>query len=150
MPASSILHVSMKIIAIAGARSGVGKTTLAGRIRTVLPNAVHVKVGSHHPKVAKSTPLYPAKTPVDKIKQEHADAAYLILESNSILNTFDPECVIFLDADNPKPSAGPARERADIIRGHALTSEMIASLSRKLQLPRQTIQKIISMANATS
>ena len=79
----------MKNIVIAGARSNVGKTTLAEEIRQLLPGSVRVKLGHGELKEDMDDVFYHAGTPYERIKEENPRADFLIIESNRILGEID-------------------------------------------------------------
>ena len=138
----------MKTIVIAGAHSGVGKTTLARELETLLPNAMRVKLGHSPVKATKNDLFYPVKTPFAQIASDHSQADYLILESNSILGELCPDCVIYLAADNPKPSALLASRQAHIIRGEPVTERTMTMLAARLAVTLATMRRIAWLAGA--
>jgi dethiobiotin synthetase len=138
----------MKTIVISGARSNVGKTTLARNVATLLTDALLVKIGHHPAKSTKMELLYPIGTSIDELKRLHGDHAYLIIESNSILNDFTPDCTIFLSADSPKPSALAAKEKADIIRGEKIDEPAVIDLAKRLAVEPQLMHRMIILSGA--
>lgn len=67
----------MKTIVISGARSNVGKTTLAEKIRQLLPGSVRVKLGHGELKEDMDDVFYHAGTPYERIKEEKIGRAHV-------------------------------------------------------------------------
>ncbi len=138
----------MKTIVVSGAHSNVGKTTLAHRLCSLIPGAVAAKIGHCAPKVGKPGNFYPNGTTFEQIARDLEQAHYLIIESNQILNEITPDCVIYLTGKKPKPSAVMAREKANIIRCTMVEPKTVISLSRKLDLSKTIIRKIVWLSGA--
>jgi hypothetical protein len=138
----------VKVIVVSGARSNVGKTHLARALCALLPDAVAVKIGHHAARPGKEGILYPMGTGLATIAAEHADARFLVIESNSILDALTPDCAIYLAADNPKPSAAAAERKADIIRGKAVPPAKIDALAGRLECDEAVVRKIIELSGA--
>ena len=122
----------MKTIVVSGARSKTGKTELARALCGLLPGAVRIKIGHGTVKPGDDGFFYHTGTRFSTIAAEHGSAGYLVIESNSILEQVVPDCAIYLSADNPKPSAIMAREKADIARGEFLPEEKVFQLAQRL------------------
>ena len=135
---------------MSGARSNVGKTHVARAVERLLPGSVRVKIGHHARKPEGDPNLYPMGTGFSTIASEHGEADFLIIESNRILEEITPECVIYLAADNPKPSAEIAAGKADITRGQPVTESKIADLAGRLGCGEDTIRRIAQLAGAVS
>lgn len=138
----------MKTIVISGAHSNVGKTQLAERLCRLLPGAVHVKIGHGEEKEDMGNVFYHVGTPFYVIADENHDAAYLVIESNTILREMKPDCAIYLPGGEPKPSAEGASGNADIIRGERVSRSTIARLVRDLGIDEKTVVEIILLAGA--
>lgn len=138
----------MKVIVVSGARSNTGKTRLAREVCRLLPSAVRIKIGHGIRKEGDDGYFYPAGTSFETIAARHNGAGYLVIESNSILKHIVPDCTIYLAADDPKPSAAMARERADVLRGEALTNEKISHLAQRLGCCEATVMTIAGLAGA--
>ena len=138
----------MKVIVVSGARSKIGKTALSRALCGLLPGAVRIKIGHGTAKQGDDGFFYHAGTLFKTIAAEHGSASYLVIESNSILKQIVPDCTIYLPADNPKPSAIPAREKADILRGEFLSEEKVLQLEKRLGCGEATIRRIAELANA--
>jgi molybdopterin molybdotransferase len=136
----------MKTIVVSGARSDVGKTALAIKICDLLPGAVHVKIGHGPRKEDKANLFFEHGTPFESIARRIGDASFLVVESNSILSEIDPQCAIYLPADNPKESAGLARNKADIVRGVETTGEDADRIAGALGVSREIMDRIIELA----
>ncbi|RPI76349.1 MAG: hypothetical protein EHM45_13215, partial [Desulfobacteraceae bacterium] len=95
----------MKVIVVSGAHSNVGKTLLSQALCKLLPGAVHIKIGHHARKPGNDDHFYYIGTGFTTIAADHEQARFLVIESNRILEKITPECVIYLSAENPKPSA---------------------------------------------
>lgn len=140
----------MKTIVVSGARSNVGKTTLAHNLMNLLPNSVFVKIG-HHQGIKPGGDLFFEKgTTIDTLLETYKNFHYLIIESNSILNEFTPDCSIFLPADSPKSSAFLAEKKADIIRGQKINESTFHTLAIKLGIEPDLMQQIVLFAGASS
>ena len=139
----------MKTIVIAGARSNVGKTTLAEEIRQLLPGSVRVKLGHGELKEDMDDVFYHAGTPYERIKEENPQADFLIIESNRILGEIDPDLVIYLPADDSKPSAALAETNADLIRGCEGGADEVKLVVDRLGVDTQTAAEIVRLACET-
>jgi molybdenum cofactor guanylyltransferase len=139
----------MRTIVIAGARSNVGKTTLARQIRDLLPGSVRVKIGHHalrpHPEDGY---YYPMGTRAADIREKHAGCAYVIIESNTILHELKPELCIYLGADEPKPSAAHARAVADLRRDEPCEPGLIDTLNARLAIDSAIMRHIAWLAGS--
>ena len=138
----------MKIIVVSGARSNIGKTHLSQALSELLPGAVRVKIGHHDRKHDGEPNYYSMGTGFSTIAAEHGDAPYVVIESNSILGEITPECVIYLPADDPKPSAETAVNKADIIRGEHITAAKISALAERLGCSELLVRKIAEFSGA--
>jgi len=136
----------MKVIVVSGARSNVGKTRLSRALCKLLPTAVRVKIGHHPWKPGGDRYFYPMGTGFSVIAAEHSSARFLIIESNAILDEINPECTIYLPADNPKPSAAAAMKKADIIRGQAVPASKIAALAERMECDEAVIRAIAELS----
>jgi hypothetical protein len=140
----------VKVIVISGASSKVGKTTLALGLQRVLDGAELVKIGHGKRKPEIENHFYELGTPFDTIRKNHADARWLLIESNAILREIQPDLVIFLDGPNPKPSAEYAKRRADIISGRDLSDDEVAALAARLGITADLMQTIIQLVQGSS
>lgn len=138
----------MKVIVISGASSKVGKTTLAQSLQCLLEGAEGVKIGHGKRKGHVRNHFYESGTPFHAIRENHRDARWLIVESNSILREIQPDLTIYLEGQNPKPSAEYAKCRADIVSGRRLSKEDVAVLAAKLEIPVDLMQRIAQLARA--
>ncbi len=138
----------MKVIVVSGAHSNVGKTQLSRELCKLLPDAVRIKIGHHSRKPGADGYYYYMGTGFSTIAAEHSNAQFLIIESNRILEEITPECAIYLPAENPKPSAEIAINKADIIRGETVPDSKISSLIKRLECDEKFIQKILELSGA--
>jgi hypothetical protein len=138
----------MKTIVISGAHSNVGKTQLAQRLCRLLPGALHVKIGHGERKEDVGNVFYHVGTPFYVVADENPDAAYLVIESNTILEEIKPDCAIYLPGGEPKPSAESVAEKADIVRGELVSRPTIARLMRDLDADERTVVEMIMLAGA--
>jgi hypothetical protein len=138
----------MKVIVVSGAHSKVGKTKLARELRELLSGAVQIKIGHNERKPGGGGYYYHIGTAFSAIAAEHSNARFLIIESNHILYEITPECVIYLGAENPKPSAEIAEKKADIIRGEPVSAAKISALAKRLECDEGVIRKIVELAGA--
>jgi hypothetical protein len=123
----------------------VGKTTLARGLQRVLEGAELVKIGHGARKPQLQNPFYASGTPFHTIRENHADARWLLIESNSILREIQADLVIYLEGPNPKPSAAEARRRADIVSGREVSEGEIAALAARLSITRDLMRAIIRL-----
>jgi hypothetical protein len=135
----------MKVIVVSGARSDVGKTHLSRALCGLLPGAVRVKIGHHVSKPDGDGNLYPMGTGFPAIAADHGNARFLIIESNRILEEITPECAIYLPAEHPKPSAGIAMKKADIIRGEPVPASKISVLAERMGCDETVIQALVKL-----
>jgi hypothetical protein len=140
----------MGVIVISGASSGVGKTTLALGLQRVLEGAEVVKIGHGPRRAGIENHFYELGTPFATIRQNHANARWLLIESNAILREIEADLVIYLDGPHPKPSAEYARRRADIISGRDVGDEEAASLAVRLGIRPDLMQTIIQLVHGTA
>jgi molybdopterin-guanine dinucleotide biosynthesis protein A len=138
----------MKTIVIAGASSGVGKTSLARELVALLPGARRIKIGRHQPKPGVDGAFYPLGTPYAAILHDHGDAPCLLIESNRILEQMSADVVIYLDGPRPKPSAAVARARAALVSGRPADRQCIASLAARLEIPAAMATRLAWLAGA--
>jgi len=137
----------MKTIVISGARSDVGKTTLAEKIGGVLPGSVIVKLGHGEEKEGVGNVFYHAGTPFARVAADNQGAAFLIIESNRVLEEIVPDLAIYLPADDPKPSAAIAEERADIIRGCGSGDDTVRLVAGRLGIDADPAAEIARLAS---
>jgi molybdopterin-guanine dinucleotide biosynthesis protein A len=138
----------MKTIVISGASSGIGKTTLANSLVGLLDDSVAVKIGHHAAHAGRGKWLYPMGTTYSSLVKDHGDKRMLVIESNSILREMRPDLCIYLDGNNPKPSAMHAQQSADMRRGEQCTPETIRKIAGRLDLPEKVVRKIAWLAGA--
>lgn len=139
----------MKVIVISGASARVGKTTLAEGLQRILEGAEIVKIGHGRRKPRVRNHFYEVGTPFETIRENHRDAPWLLVESNSILREIQPDLVIYLEGKNPKPSAEYARCRADIVSGRNVSGEDAKVLAARLGITLDLMQAIIQLARGT-
>ena len=138
----------MKVIVISGASSKVGKTTLARNLRRILEGAEVVKIGHGARKPGLRNHFYEFGTPFQTIRENHGGATWLIVESNSILHEMEPDLVIYLEGENPKPSAQYAKGRADIVSGRPIDKDALAALAARLGISIELMREIARQARA--
>lgn len=139
----------MKTLVVSGARSGVGKTTLARELSGLLPGSVRVKIGHCEKKEKEDDGFYYRRgITFREIARRHADASFLIIESNGILDEITPDLAFYLGADRPKPSAALAERKADVVRGSSVGPSEVARLARRLSLDDVTVRKAVWLAGA--
>ena len=139
-----------KVIVISGASSKVGKTTLARGLQRLLEGAEVVKIGHGPRKTWIRNHFYELGTPFRTIREDHAQARWLVIESNSILREIEADLVIYLEGPNPKPSADSARRRADITSGRGVGEGKIAALATRLGIPCDLMRAIIRLVPGVS
>jgi adenylate kinase len=135
----------MRVIVISGASAGVGKTTLAKSLQRLLAGAEIVKLGHGRRKTDVGNHFYESGTPFETIRANHRKAHWLLVESNSILRELQPDLVIYLEGENPKPSAAYARRRADIVSGRDVGNEEAKALATRLGITLDLMQVIIRL-----
>ena len=114
----------------------------------MLEGAEVVKIGHGKRKPDVPNHFYESGTPFQTIRKNHGSAPWLIVESNSVLREMEPDLVIDLEGENPKPSAQYARDRADIISGRPIDKDAIAALAARLGISTELMQKIAHRAGA--
>ena len=139
----------MKTIVISGAKSNVGKTTLAVKVSALLPGSVRVKLGESEAREGIDNVFYHVGTPFAKVVDENRNADFLVIESNRILEEINPDLAIYLHADDPKPSAALAEARADLIRGCGGGDDMVELVAGKLGVDDRTAAEIVRLACGT-
>ncbi len=140
----------MKVIVISGASSRVGKTTLALGLQHVLPGAEVVKIGHGPRKDRVGNHFYELGTSFETIQKNHAQARWLLVESNSILREIQPDLVIYLEGPHPKPSATEARRRADIVSGREVSNQDAVRLAATLDITPDLMQTILRLIPGVS
>ena len=133
----------MKTIVVAGARSNVGKTSLARAIVRLLSGAVHVKIGHGERKPDEGNVFYPVGTPWARIAAAHGSSPWLVVESNRVLAETGADLVVYLAADRPKPSAALARRREEPV-----DEETVRRLAGRLGVDEETVREIARLAGA--
>jgi len=128
----------------------VGKTTLAVGLQRVLERAEVVKIGHGKRKAEIRNHFYELGTPFHTIQENHADARWLLIESNAILREIQADLVIYLEGRNPKPSAEYARRRADIVSGRDVSDDEVAVLAARLGITPDLMETIIRLVPGTS
>jgi len=136
------------VVAVTGAHTNVGKSTLARKLTAILPEAVFIKIGHGERKPGMDNMFYHVGTHFSRIARENSSARFMVIESNSLLREVTPECVIYLPGGNPKKSAELARENADIIRGKKVEPETVDHLVERMRLPEMTVIDMIKAAGA--
>jgi hypothetical protein len=137
-----VYRIDMKTIVISGASSGVGKTALARKLKSLLSGAELIKIGHGRPKADMENHFYPLGTSMETLRDNHPDACWLLIESNSILREAEPDLVIYLDGANPKPSAEYAKAKAHIVSGYRLAAEQIAEIAARLEVSVDAVKDI--------
>jgi hypothetical protein len=140
--------INMKVIVVSGAHSNIGKTQLARALCALFPGAVRIKIGHGMLKSDEDGYFYHQGTDFTTIVSEHSNADLLIIESNSILGEITPECVIYLPDDNPKPSAGLAEKKADIIRGKKVQDLKISDIAKRMKCDEKIIRSVVRLSGA--
>lgn len=135
----------MKTIVVSGARSNVGKTTLARGICSVLPGSVHVKLGHGERKEGTGNVFYRAGTSFESIVEGSPDARFLVIESNRILEDLRPDLTVYIPAEERKPSAALAERRADLTRGCAGEAGEVSLVSERLGVDHETAAGIVRL-----
>jgi hypothetical protein len=133
----------MKVIVISGASSHVGKTTVARNLQALLEGATLVKIGHGRFDPEIKNHFYPLGTPFETIRTGHAEADWLLIESNAVLREIRPDLTIYLEGENPKPSAEYARSRADIVSGQHVDRKKVARLAARLGVPASLVRTMV-------
>ena len=142
-------QAKMKTIVVSGARSNVGKTTLARNLTALFDDSVFVKIGHHQDIKPEGDRFFRKGTPVSELLEKYGNHRYLIIESNSILIEHTPDCTIFLPADTPKPSAFLAEKKADIVRGKIIDEQEVIRLASRLDIETDLMRRIVLLAGAS-
>lgn len=138
---------SMKIIVIAGGGRRVGKTTLAKKIKELLPGAEMIKLGTHQPRDDKPILFLPHGSSLVDVKKKVGSPKFLIIESGSILDDpdLDAHLVIFLPTADPlenKPGSERRRKKADIVRGESVSRTRVSEICSDLDLRQEVFEQI--------
>jgi molybdopterin-guanine dinucleotide biosynthesis protein A len=138
----------MKTVVISGSRSNVGKTTLARYLCGIIPDSIKIKLGHGEVKPDGEPHFYNTEISYRDILMNHSDAACLIIESNRILRELKPDCAIFLEADNPKPSSAATKEKADIVSGTRISPEKIEEIAGRLEIGKNIVRRMAWLSGA--
>lgn len=139
----------MKTIVVAGAKSGIGKSTLVGEIQLLLAGrCTSVKIGHGTPKNEVQNFFYSWGTSFEIIKKNHLDTEFLIIESNSICNELTPDLLLYLDNENRKESAELPRKNAHLKSGCIVNADQLELLATAMELPVSMIKKIAWLTGA--
>ena len=111
----------------------------------MLPGSVRVKLGHGEVKEDTDNIFYPAGTPYERIKEENPLADFLVIESNRILEEIEPDVVVYLPAEDPKPSALIAEKRADLTRGCAGSDKEAVFVAGRLGIDAATAAEIVRL-----
>ncbi len=106
-----------------------------------------IKLGHGKRKPDTTSHFYELGTSFRTIREDHGDAQWLLIESNSILSGIRPDLVIYLEGENPKPSAEYARCKADIISGRLVRGD-IPTLATRLGITVDLMKTIVRLAGA--
>lgn len=120
----------------------MGKTTLARKICALLPDAVRIKIGCGREKPDVDDVLYRPGTPARTVLDNHAQARFLVIESNSILAELAPDLCVYVDADNPKQSAQHARAKADVTTAQVDPIRDVPLIRQRLDLDLDTARAV--------
>lgn len=134
-----------RTIVIAGGGRNVGKTVLAEKIGSILPDCAVVKVGVHHPQPDKNQLFFDRGASYSSILERTADRQFLVIESGAILDDPDlhPDLVVFLPAPGEdKAGSERRRELADLIRGEPIDERKIEDLARRLAIDHATMEAL--------
>lgn len=137
----------MKTIVVAGAKSRVGKTSLAVAIQELIPGSRYVKIGCGQPRAGRAV-IYPLGTSYQRVAQEAEGAEVLIIESNSVLQELKPDVCLYIEGDPAKPSAQAARAVADIVSDTRVADATIAAIASKLGLNHAVARQIAWLTGA--
>lgn len=129
----------------------MGKSTLAARLKEILPEANAIKLGTHAAREDNPVLFRPRGTPLAEVLGIVGEPKFLIVESGAILD--DPELeaamVIFLpapDGRENKPGSERRREKADIVRGEPLKKERANELCARLEIEMNVFAGIADAA----
>ncbi|MBN1878597.1 molybdenum cofactor guanylyltransferase [bacterium] len=137
----------MKTIVIAGARSRVGKTSLAFELMALLPGSRYVKIGSSQQKMD-GPEYYPIGTTFQYIVEKGDKEQILIIESNSILREITPDVCLYLDDAPAKPSAVMARSKADVISGMRINDSQVKAIAERLNVDKPVVRHMVWLTGA--
>jgi len=136
----------MKIWLISGAFSGVGKTTLAGNLRQILPDSISLKIG--HGKRKKDLPgnfFSSVEAGLKFIEDQKGKSQHCIVESNRLAGLLHADIMVFLDNldGERRGDAERLRAKADIILGDKGNPEEWKSKLAGLKLPVGIRQRVL-------
>ena len=143
----------MKIWLVAGAMSGVGKTTLVERLIKVLTDSEFLKIG-HGRRRKKGPENYFTSTDdgLAFIESLRGRCEHCVVESNRLVGRLDADIVIFLDGStgDRRPDADNLRKSANIIIGRNSNASKWRPALKKLKLTGATGDKVIDIFKAQS
>ncbi|MFH1675390.1 MAG: hypothetical protein ABIC40_00090, partial [bacterium] len=141
----------MKIWLVAGAFSGVGKTTLVQNLAKVLPCAEFLKIG-HGKKKAVGTPNYFTSIAdgLGFIETLNRRCKHCIVESNLRAGVLEPDIIIFLDRDgeNRRNDADEFRTAAGIVIGQGANAGKWRDEIGGLKLSSRIEAKVLNLFQA--
>jgi molybdate transport system regulatory protein len=111
----------MRIWLIAGAFSGIGKTTLAGNLRTLLPESTTLKIGHGQRKTEGGNNYFTTvDDAIEFISKQSCNHRHCIVESARLIGSISADIMIFLDNldGDRRRDASVLRKSADIVLGH--------------------------------
>ncbi len=142
-------------LVVSGARSQIGKTTLALKLGQLLPGSCVIKIGHGRRKAHLNNFFYPHGTSYNTIKANHAKSPWLIIESNGILGELKPDLCVYLTGDGviqgsgeAKPSALYARQRAHLVSGTLAAAKVLEAACVRTGLPPDMIRRITWLCGA--
>lgn len=141
----------MKTWLIAGAQSGVGKTTLVRKLTEILPNSEFLKIG-HSPrrKTGPANYFTSADKALDFISRQEVGFDHCVVESNRLVGKLDADVVIFLDREegDRRHDADRLRKCADIILGYQGNRNKWGKVISALELPPDVSKGVIKVFKA--
>ena len=104
--------------AVSGARRGVGKTWLARRLCSVLPDAILAKIGHHPPKEGRDDHYFTNVEDFLTFVNALSDRSHCVVESNRLIHQGFGDIRIYIDAipgaEDVRPDAAELRAKADV------------------------------------
>lgn len=139
-----------KIWLIAGAFSGVGKTTIVSNLMEILPDVQFLKIGtSRRKKSGRENYFTSTEEGIRFIEAQMGKCSHCLVESNRLVGSIDADLIIFLDNldGDRRDDADRLRTAADVIIGYRGNQSQWENNLKSMQLPVKTRNKVIDAFN---
>jgi len=137
----------MKIIVISGSHSNCGKTTIVKKICEIFENSFPIKLGTGEYKKSKNILLLKKGISINEIlKYVPENTEFLILESNDIIQTINPDLNIFVRGDDEREKENSKETicKADLISGSSASCPLAFLIANRLGVEKIKIGKLLN------